>query len=262
MENLKNTKITDDLSCENIDHCVEEYINKNKNKLVSGKKAEEAFKDVESSLNVDNAFIYEIKEFDGIPALYMKSSKSKTLVLVYFAIKDEARHIEFKPKELIDMCDACKNSGKKEEKSMINTELINETIDRLYEKAALCESAEEAEVYVAKAEELQEAISETVESSYELEDLINETVDRLYEKAALCESGDDAEVYIKKAEELQKAIDDIPEEDPVDGADYPEETSGGAGEKIDQEEIKELVGDDEEALKLLNIDTQSVTIDA
>ena len=243
-----------------IDYCVEEYISKNKSKLVSGDKAKEAFKDVQSSLNVDNAFIYETKEFDGIPALYMRSSKSKTLVLVYFAIKDEARHIEFKPEELIDMCSCSKNKAKKEDKS-VNRELIIETIDRLYEKASLCESAEDAEIYIQKAEELLEAI-EPAEDSNNLGDLIVETIDRLYEKAALCESAEDAEVYVQKAEELQKAIDDIPEEAPVVDDEYPEEVSGGAGEKIDQEEIKDLVGNDEEALKLLNIDNQSVIIDA
>ena len=197
-----------------IDSCVKEYITKNKSKLVSGKKADEAFEDVQSSLNVDNAFIYETKEFDGIPALYMRSSKSKTLVLVYFAIKDEARHIEFKPEELIDMCSCSKGDICEKEDKSVNMELINETVDRLYKKAALCETVEEAEVYV------------------------------------------------QKAEELQKAIDEIPEEDPIEDDEYPDETSGGPGEKIDQEEIKELVGNDPIALKLLNIDTQSVTIDA
>lgn len=252
-----NPKITDCVN-KNIDHCVNEYIIKNKSKLVSGDKAEQAFKDVQSSLNVDNAFIYEVKEFDGIPALYMRSSKSKTLVLIYFAIKDEARHIEFKPKELMDMCSCSKNIAKKEDKS-VNIELITETIDRLYKKATLCETVEEAEIYIEKAEQLTEAISETEPT---LCDIITETIDRLYEKAALCESADEAEVYVQKAEELQKAIDDIPEEAPVVDDEYPEEVVGGPGEDIDQEEIKDLIGDDEEALKLLNVDTQSVTIDA
>ena len=250
------TEATENLDI--IDKCVEEYISKNKSKLVSGSKAKEAFKDVQSSLNVDNAFVYEVKEFDGIPAMYMRSSKSKTLVLIYFAIKDEARHIEFKPDELIEMCGSSKNN-KKEDKSM-NIELINETIDRLYEKASICESAEEAEVYIEKAEQLKEAVS--VEEGNDLGEIINETIDRLYEKAALCESAEKAEVYVQKAEELQKAIDDIPEETPVKDDEYPEYVSGGPGEDIDQEEIKELVGNDAEALKLLNIDKQSVIIDA
>ena len=241
------------LSDSNIDLYVEKYIKKNKSKLLSSdnKKTNEAFKDVQSSLNIDNAFIYEVKEFDGIPAMYMRSSKSKTLVLIYFAIKDEARHIEFKPSELEDMF---KSSIKKEDKSMVDVNLINETIDRLYEKATLCESAEEAEVYINKAEELQEAIEEVeVNEENSLEDIINETIDRLYEKAALCESAENAEVYIQKAEELQNAIDDIPEESPVVDDEYPEDVNGGAGEKIDQEEIKDLIGNDAEALKLLNM---------
>ena len=245
-----------------IDSCVKEYITKNKSKLVAGKKADDAFKDVQSSLNVDNAFIYETKEFDGIPALYMRSSKSKTLVLVYFAIKDEARHIEFKPEELIDMCSCSKGDICEKEDKSVNMELINETVERLYEKASLCESAEEAEVYLNKAEELLEAVECEETEEVTLGDIIVETIDRLYEKAALCESADDAVVYVQKAEELQKAIDEIPEEDPVEDDEYPDETSGGPGEKIDQEEIKELVGNDPIALKLLNIDTQSVTIDA
>ena len=154
------------------------------------------------------------------------------------------------------------NSNKKEDKSMVDINLINETVDRLYEKANLCETIEEAEVYINKAEELLEAVEVEAEDSYDLGDLINETVDRLYEKAALCESSDEAEVYIVKAEELQKAIDDIPEEAPIVDDEYPEEVSGGPGEDIDQEEIKDLIGDDAEALKLLNCDTQSMTIDA
>lgn len=257
---LEKTKTNNDLINNSIDHCVEEYINKNKSKLVGGNKAKDAFKDVEASLNIDNAFIYEIKEFDGIPALYMRSSKSKTLVLVYFAIKDEARHIEFKPSELIEMCSCSKNSNKKEDKSMVDINLINETVDRLYEKAAFCESVEEAEVYIAKAEELLEAVE--VEESYDLADIITETIDRLYDKALLCESAEEAEVYVQKAEELQKAIEDIPEEAPVVDDEYPEEVSGGAGEDIDFEEVKDLIGDDAEAFKLLTCDTQSVTIDA
>ena len=137
---------------------------------------------------------------------------------------------------------------------MVDVNLINETVDRLYEKASLCESAEEAEVYIEKAEELLEAVEDVeVDENDGLEDLINETIDRLYTKAALCESAEDAEVYIKKADELQKAIDDIPEESPVVDDEYPEDVNGGAGEKIDQEEIKDLVGNDAEALKLLNM---------
>ena len=145
----------------------------------------------------------------------------------------------------------------------MNIELINETIDRLYEKAALCETVEEAKVYIEKAEELNEAVeAEHEEEGYDLVDVVTEAIDRLYEKAALCESAGDAEVYVQKAEELQKAIEDIAEEAPVVDDEYPEEVSGGPGEKIDQEEIKELVGGDAEALKLLNIDNQSVIIDA
>lgn len=93
-------------------------------------------------------------------------------------------------------------------------------------------------------------------------DLINETIDRLYYKAALCESADDAEVYVQKAEELQKAIEDIPEETPVKDDEYPaEDVTGGKG-ILCQEDIKELVGDDAEALKLLQDGEGSVTIEA
>ena len=93
-------------------------------------------------------------------------------------------------------------------------------------------------------------------------DLIRETIDRLYEKAALCESADDAEVYVQKAEELQKAIDDIPEEIPVVDDEYPaDDVTGGEG-VLCQEDIRELVGDDEEAMKLLQCGEGSITIDA
>ena len=103
MNNIKiATLLTEaaELLTNDIDNYVELYIKKNKSKLESGNIADKAFEDVESSLNVDNAFIYEKKTFDGIPAMYMRSSKSNTLVLIYFAIKDEAKHIEFKPSEL------------------------------------------------------------------------------------------------------------------------------------------------------------------
>lgn len=106
MNNIKiATLLTEaaELLTNDIDKYVELYIKKNKSKLESGNIADKAFEDVESSLNVDNAFIYEKKTFDGIPSMYMRSSKSNTLVLIYFAIKDEAKHIEFKPSELEEM---------------------------------------------------------------------------------------------------------------------------------------------------------------
>ena len=92
--------------------------------------------------------------------------------------------------------------------------------------------------------------------------LVLEAIDALYEKAALCESAEDASVYIKKADELQKAIEDIPEETPVKDDEYPaEDVTGGEG-VLCQEDIKELVGDDAEALKLLQSDEGSVRIEA
>lgn len=103
---------------------------------------------------------------------------------------------------------------------------------------------------------------ETVTESIIDLDLITETIDRLYEKAALCESADDAEAYVQKAEELQKAIEDIPEETSIEDDEYPaDDVTGGKG-ILCQEDIKELIGDDAEALKLLQDGEGSITIDA
>ena len=93
--------------------------------------------------------------------------------------------------------------------------------------------------------------------------VVEAAIEALYDKALLCESTEEADVYIHKAEELQNAIDDIPEEKPVVDDEYPaDDVTGGEGEKLDQEEIKDLIGDDAEALALLTQDDNSVIIDA
>ncbi len=89
---------------DDIDICVEKYIVKNKDKFKTGDAALKEFKEVEDTLNVDGAFKFETKEIAGIPAFYMYSAKSNTLLQIYFAIKDEAGHIELSVKELMDKC--------------------------------------------------------------------------------------------------------------------------------------------------------------
>lgn len=81
---------------------------------------------------------------------------------------------------------------------------------------------------------------------------------------------EDAEDYvdgIEGGEGTQKDIDDIPEEKPVVTDEYPaDDITGGEGEKIDQEEIKDLLDGDKEAIAILNDDeggkaiTESVVI--
>lgn len=81
---------------------------------------------------------------------------------------------------------------------------------------------------------------------------------------------EDAEDYvegIEGGEGTQKDIDDIPEEKPETTGEYPaDDITGGEGEKADQEEIKDLLDGDEEAIAILNDDeggkaiTESVVI--
>lgn len=81
---------------------------------------------------------------------------------------------------------------------------------------------------------------------------------------------EDAEDYvdgIEGGEGTYKDINDIPEEKPETTGEYPaDDITGGEGEKVDQEEIKDLLGDDSEAIAILNDDeggkavTESVII--
>lgn len=75
---------------------------------------------------------------------------------------------------------------------------------------------------------------------------------------------EDAEDYvdgIEGGEGTQKDIDDIPEERPAIDDEYPADAvTGGVGEKIDQEEIKDLVDGDKEAIDILNDDEGSKAI--
>lgn len=160
-------------------------------------------------------------------------------------IKSEAATLLSKAKTLIEA--ACDIEELKEVKDDLKD--VTEKIEDIIEDGKDTKKADKADDKDEKKDE-------------DLKELVNETVDALYEKAVMCESAEEANVYIAKADELQKAIEDIPEEKPVVDDEYPTDVTGGEGAKIDQEEIKELVGDDAETLKLLNSDPQSATIDA
>lgn len=93
----------------------------------------------------------------------------------------------------------------------------------------------------------------------------------LVEAAAILEEaeGGDAAVEahpyvdgIEGGEGTQDPIDDIPEEKPEEAADPAPEVSGGEGAPVDLEEIKELVGDDKEAIALMTEDEGSAVCEA
>ena len=138
---------------------------------------------------------------------------------------------------------------------------------------AACEACEDLKDVKESLEDAVEKIDDVISAKDDdkkeskvddkTKEVVNEAIIALYEKAALTESAEVANACIQKAEELQKAIEDIPEEKPVSDDEYPaDDVSGGPGDDADQEYIKELVGDDAEALKLLNAEPDSVTIDA
>ena len=120
-----------------------------------------------------------------------------------------------------------------------------------------------AEAKAAKQKEKMGAMPESVEA-----DDIALSARLILEAANLLR--EDAEDYvdgIEGGEGTQKAIDDIPEEKPVTTGEYPaDDITGGEGEKIDQDEIKELLDNDDEAIAILNDDeggkaiTESVVI--
>lgn len=250
---------------DNIDECVKVYINKNKSKFKTGAEAEKEFSEVEDTLNIDGAFIFERKMVDGIPTLYMKSAKSGTLLQVYFAIKAEAGHIELSVKELMDNCG-------KEAKTMNESAILLEKAKVLIEAA--CEGCEDLEEAKDKLEDVIETLEDVIKDNGDkkeddddkvddkTKEVVNEAITALYTKAALCETAEEAEPYIAKAEELQNAIDSIPEEKPVVDDEYPaDDVTGGYGDGTDEDAIKAIVGDDAEAMKLLTSDVDSVIID-
>ena len=75
---------------------------------------------------------------------------------------------------------------------------------------------------------------------------------------------EDAEDYVdgnEGGEGTTKEIDEIPEEKPETTGEYPaDDITGGEGEKIDQEEIKDLLDGDSEAIAILNDDEGSKAI--
>lgn len=255
------------MNSNNIDACVAKYIKANKDKFKVGTEAQKEFDEVKSTLNVDNAFIFEVKEIEGIPAYYMYSSKSKTLLQVYFAIKAEAGHIELSVKELTEKY----KSDDKEDNTM-----MNETIAILSRAKALIEACDVECLEDVKEclKDVTDKIDDCIDSCEkdakkkdddELEEktkeVVNETIERLYEKAALCESIEEASPYIQKAKELQAAIDDIAEEIPIKDDEYPvKDATGGPGQDVDLEEIKDLIGDDKDTIDLLTKDDNSLII--
>ena len=253
-----------------IDHCISDYIKSGKVEFKKGDEAEKEFHEVESTLNVDGAFKFERKTINDIPCLFMYSAKSNTLIQVYFAINDEAGHIEFSVDELKKQCTGNKN---KEDSNMINETgaLLLKNAKLLIEAAcANCDALEDAKESLEDAVEKIDSVIDGKEEKKEekvdekTKEVVNETIAALYEKATMTESVELANACIEKAEELQKAIDDIPEETPSTDDEYPaDDVTGGQGEEINQEEVKELVGEDnDEALKLLNTDSNSITINA
>ena len=77
----------------------------------------------------------------------------------------------------------------------------------------------------------------------------------------LSEGAEDYVDGIEGGEGTQKDIEDIPEEKPVVDDEYPADAvTGGAGEPIDQEEVKDLVDGDKEAIDILNDDEGSKTV--
>ena len=154
--------------------------------------------------------------------------------------------------------------------------ISNETSMKLLENAkiiieAVCDNEELEEVKDSlkdAVEKLDDVIDGDKKDDKKVDEktkeVVNETISALYQKAALTESVDCAEACIAKAEELQKAIDDIPEETPAKDDEYPaDDVTGGEGDTPGlDDEIKDLVGDNSEALKLLNTNNNSVTIEA
>lgn len=253
-----------------IDKCVERYISDNLNKLKTGNDAKKEFDEVRETLNVDNAFCFKTKTFKNIPAYYMYSSKSKTLLQVYFGIKEDAGHIELSVKELMENY-SDKEDTKMDTNTLIENVMILNRAKTLIEAA--CEGCEDLKDVKESLSDAIEKIDEVIDDcgcekkgkdddkvSDKTKEVVDECILRLYEKASLCESVEDASVYINKATELQKAIDDIPEESPVNDDDYPaDDVTGGEGEAPSDDDIKDLVGD--EGIKILMDDNGSVTVD-
>lgn len=123
-----------------------------------------------------------------------------------------------------------------------------DTVDELEDIKELLESA---------AEDIDDVVNNCGER-----DTIREAVDALYESAMASDDLTYAQACIMKADEIQKAIGDIPEESPIEDRDYPDDVSGGSGPELTMDEIKDLVGDDPEAIKLLLDDSDGKTIDA
>ena len=186
-----------------------------------------------------------------------------------------------------------KKYGKKEGKVMKESvnisskyRTLQEAISILMEEASAADNIEDAQDLIEKAKDLQDKAIDMLDDTADKidgcedgkcdkkedkkeekkedtkADSLQEAVNALLTAAVMCESAEEADGYIQKAEELQKAIDEIPEEKPEDARDYPETTSGGDEMKEDHlEAIKDLVDDDKDALDILTVDEDSLTID-
>ena len=85
--------------------------------------------------------------------------------------------------------------------------------------------------------------------------------DTLIEAYTLIEDAEAAQVVMDKADEVQKSIEDIPEETPVEDDDY-EDIFDDESSEPDMEAIKDIIGDDKDALELMTGDEDSIIITA
>lgn len=210
------------------------------------------------------AEIYESIKFKNDKAQGVKDAKA--------ALKDAK-----KSKDSVKIADA--------KIALAKAKSLTETVSILFEEASASDNIEDAQEIIEKAKDLQEKaidmLDDTAEKVEKIEcedgecdkkeekkecdkkdEAITEAIDLLLRAAVMCESADEANEYVQKAEELQKAVEDIPEEKPDEAKEYPEDTSGGEGLREDHlEDTKGLVDDDKEAIDIMTVDEDSLTID-
>ena len=119
----------------------------------------------------------------------------------------------------------------------------------------------EAEAKAAKEEEkINKAKAKVNNESVDADD-ISLSARLILEAANLLREDADYVDGIEGGEGTQKDIDDIPEEKPETTGEYPaDDITGGEGEKPDQEEIKDLLDGDAEAIAILNDDEGGKTV--
>ena len=154
-----------------------------------------------------------------------------------------------------------------------------ETVSELLTEAAECCDTDKAKGLIEKAQDLQEKAIEKLDGVCEDKEdkkddtkkdeddkddveKLEEAVELLLAQATLCESAEEACVYITKAEQCQKAIEDIEAAPNEEADDYNEDVNGGKVMPEDHlEDIKDLVDGSAEAVKILTVDEDSLTID-